>query len=84
MPPGEGRSDRPDGFAPGRAITFPFPLGTGTMSNRGTFFRGSHRPNSYKTSEVLGLFIFSMGLGMGVYFIAVALDRTISLIFGTS
>jgi hypothetical protein len=54
------------------------------MSNRGTFFRNSHRSNSFKASEVLGLFILSMGLGMGVYFIALALDRTFSLIFGTS
>jgi hypothetical protein len=84
MPPGAGRSDRPDGFAPSHAMTFPFPFGTGTMSNRGTFFRKSHRSNSYKPSEVLGLFIVSMGLGMGVYFIALALDRTISLIFGTT
>lgn len=52
------------------------------MPSRGRFFKYRDRA-SYKISEVLGLFIISMGLGMIFFGICVALDHLSNWLFST-
>ena len=46
------------------------------MPSRGRLFRHRDRA-SYKASEVLGLYIISMGLGMIFFGLCMAIDRAI-------